>query len=614
MRSPTGRLTRGSLVAAALAGCLTVVLGGASLWWAGREDLPGEPGGPSDRPIVDAAGELVDDARSPAPVDLDPVSEDALTRGASAVSVTLLDHEGGPVADALTRLLLGHRSKALATDPDGVAEFVDIADGAYVLHVETGSRPRLVTAGRLVVGENERLEVTCVLEPFDLVIAGRVVDDEGDAVPGVRILARRVISAAGASDLVPFDEATQTAQTAADGFFELVGLDRGDHELRVSGSPEHATSDHVVRAGTLDVEIILVTGRAVRVHGVVTDAQERPVSGAQVSTPDRRHLRDVADHRGEYELRRVVRDDERVSVVARAAGYRVARRTIDPEEHPDGLEWKIDLRLDPEEGRAWIAGAIHADSGEPLPATRVEVHSPESDTLRTVLSGADGRFEVRDLPAGDDYEVRVRPRRRFADWRRRPVSVDEDGVDLEIRLRTLLRGRLEAVVVDTAGEPVSNWAFRLRSAVAAAHQATGRTSQTGSFTLEDVPAGEMILESRSPPLVVVRGVTLDPDSDRHARFAVDLGSHELGGSVLDARGAPLTGCSVELTWSPSRSGSPGGCLRTTRTGRNGRFLFRGVGGGERRIRALRGKAASPELPVDPATASSPLELRLPAAD
>ena len=165
-----------------------------------------------------------------------------------------------------------------------------------------------------------------------------------------------------------------------------------------------------------------------------------------------------------------------------------------------------------------------------------------------------------------------------------------------------------------AGEPVSNWAFRLRSAVAAAHQATGRTSQTGSFTLEDVPAGEMILESRSPPLVVVRGVTLDPDSDRHARFAVDLGSHELGGSVLDARGAPLTGCSVELTWSPSRSGSPGGCLRTTRTGRNGRFLFRGVGGGERRIRALRGKAASPELPVDPATASSPLELRLPAAD
>lgn len=625
MRSRTDGFTRGSLVAAVLAGCLTIALGLAFLWWVGREDASGHGGEPSDPPVVDTDpggstdggstdggstdGGSTDGGSTPV-ADLSPDSGSALAPGDSALGVTLHDHKSRPVSDAVVRLLHQTRSSTLETDSRGVAEFLDIADASYVLRVETDSRPELVTAQRLVLHENERLDVTYVLTPFDLEIAGRVVNEKGAAVPAVRILARRVIVDAVESDLVPLDEGEQSAETRADGSFEIVGLERGEYDLQTSGSGNHAPTNHLVLAGSLNVEIVLEAGKAVRIHGTVTDTDGKPLSDAEVSSPGRQLVRHDTGREGKYSLRRTVRAGERVTLVTRAPGYRVARHTIEPDKQPEGLEWKFDFRLERADGKAWVAGTVHADSGEPLPAMRIEVWSPKADTRRTGLSRVDGRFEIHDLPPSDDYDVRIRPRRRFADWRRRAVTVGEDGAELDITLETLRTAHLDATVVDAAGEPVGNWTFRLRSADATTREMTGRTSESGSFALEDVPAGEVILESRSPPLVVVRGAKLEPDRVQNVKFVIDLGPYEVAGSVLDTNGVPLAGCDVELTWSHRENDSRSSCLRTARTDDEGRFRFLNVGSGEHEIRAASSEAESDKLPVDPAKARSPVQLRL----
>jgi protocatechuate 3,4-dioxygenase beta subunit len=554
------------------------------------------------------------DGGNPPVEDLHPDSADALAPGESALGVTLYDHESRPVSDALVRLLHQSRSSALWTDSKGGAEFLDVADASYVLRVETDSRPVLVTARRLVLHRNERLAVTYVLPPFDLQIAGRVVDEKGTAVPDVRILARRVIVDAVETDLLPLDESEQSTETSADGSFEIAWLESGEYDLQTSGSENHAPSNHLVPAGTLNVELVLQAGRAVRIHGTVTDSEGKPLSGAEVASPGRHHVLHYANQRGEYSLRRIVRPDKRVLLVARAPAHRVARHAIEPDKQPEGLEWKVDLQLEREDGKAWVAGSVHTDSGEPLPAMRIEIWSPKTDTRRTGLSRVDGRFEIRDLPPGDDYDVRIRPRRRFADWRRRPVTISESGTELDITLEILPTAHLNATVVDAAGEPVSDWAFRLRGADATTRAKTGRTSKSGTFALEDVPAGEVILESRSPPLVIVRGTKLEPDIVQSVTFVIDLGPYEVTGSVLDTSGVPVVGCDVELTWSHKEDDSRSSCLRTASTDDEGRFHFRDVGPGKHALRAAAGKTESEKLSVNPAKSSSPVQLRLSASE
>ena len=609
-------IARSSLVALVSALALTLALTALclhSIREEGRAERRGT-GAPLGAPVGDGHARQ-DDLPVPIFVDVDippdgsPDDPRIVPGGDAALGVALVDASGRKVSGATLRLLLGDRVAA-ATTTDGRAEFLDVADGSYLLRIETADRPQLITARRLVLHSGERLDVSFVLRSFDLAIAGRVVDPEGAAIAGVSVRVRRNFADVLESDLVPLDEDQQVTSSATDGSFALAGLDAGEYELRAFGSETHAPADRLVVAGTLDLEVVLEEGREVRIWGRVLDPDGGAIAGASITIGGQIGREDVSDRSGEYSLELDVRAQDSVTIEARASTFRTARRSFQPGEQPEGREWNVDLELERQSGEGAISGLVLSASGVALGGQRVELYSPGLDVRRSVVSNAFGAFEFAGLPAGDDYELRVRPRRLFRDWQERDIVVGAEPRTLDIELEAITGVRVRAVVENSAGEPAREWAFRLYSAAASTRRVSGVTDVSGFFEFEDVAAGPLVLESRAEPNIVVRGVMARADRVEDLRFLVDLGAHDIDGVVLSASGRPIAGAKIELGWHRAEDGVESTSLRTTTTSEDGAFRFDRLGPGEHDLRVSAAEFAPVRRAVEPTDGARRLDLRL----
>jgi hypothetical protein len=192
------------------------------------------------------------------------------------------------------------------TDTRGEFELTDVPAGSYALTatragyltIQYGQRrPR--EAGRtLEVAAGQTVERIDMALPRGAVLAGRIVDETGDAAPGVRVEALEHRYIRGRRILVP----ARITTTNDAGEFRLSGLEPGAFQLRASsaevwegddGKTTHAyAATHFpgVVAGeqpqTINLEVgqeisgldfQLVPGRAARVSGGVEDASGQPM-------------------------------------------------------------------------------------------------------------------------------------------------------------------------------------------------------------------------------------------------------------------------------------------------------------------------------------------------
>ncbi len=588
-------------LACALLGTLTTLC----LYWINRQEVnshstddPGPVEDPNDGETTTKVISIPDGYTGP-DADEGPATP-TLPRGASALSLTLLDHRSKPVASAETELVFLQKSEKRTTDAEGRAEFFDIAPDSYVLRVYAPPRPDLVTARRLVTHEGEMLSVTFVLQPYDQIIAGQVVDSSGTPIPGVQVRSLRNFSEVVESDLIPFGEDTRITPCDDQGMFAINRLDHGEYQLRLFGSKTHAPTDRLISAGTLDAKIVLETGREIRFHGRITDKEGKPVHYAEVSCRGREHAKDLTNKDGMFTFKRIVRPNETITLQVRANRYRTTRRAIHPEQHLEFDEWECDFEIESQLGEAWIAGTVASRSGKPLIGQRIEIYSAKLDVRRSGISNASGAFRIDRLPEGDDYRVLVRPRRQFRDWSRGPVAIKNDGQEISIVLESLPKAYLTGEVVDAHGEPVSGWAFELYGEKSTRQRITSRTDASGFFEIDEAPTGKIVLTSKSPPHFVVRGHEIEPGAVADLRFVVDIGEHEIHGTIVDDETNPVTDANVKLSWQSADRGTLSSSLRTATTDSNGRFSFRGVGPGKHTIAVDAETYASAERKVDPA--------------
>ena len=475
----------------------------------------------------------------------------------------------------LPRVLSEALARAAVPDADGAFELEGLPAGAYRLTVTTPWGSRLTRGVDVTAtGEDVELEVE-VTPPAGL--GGRVVDADGDPVPGVLVIAQRKGARLDLDG--PWDEAAAEAgaRTDGDGRFLLERVP-AEQPIQVVVPPAPDVLPTWSTALSLapgelrqDLELVLpagtyVTGRISRARH--TAATGEHLAGARVRALLRQAGREVTllttttDEEGRYRLGPLL--PRRTRIAADLDGFLPGSETLDllpAEEHV------LDLWLEP----AWtLRGRVVDEDGVAVPALRLA-----ASVTDLALPKKERRARTEEDPP--DRETRTDPYGRFvlrelppADWLLSPRGGTHELVERRPRVVTdaVAAAGTELVVV-VRRLPRSERATLAFEVLAAS---TGRAPQglvvggarDGQVTIDDgrvyitglAPEAHRIALAADDCASTYLDVQLFPGVD------TDLGLVQLDpGSTVVARVSgpdadPLTGAKVRLLPLPVGQGGP----------------------------------------------------------
>jgi hypothetical protein len=290
---------------------------------------------------------------------------------------------------------------------------------------------------------------------------------------------------------------------------------------------------------------------------------------------------------------------------------------------------------------AAISGRVtNLETGGPLRRAVIRITSPTLPSDRRVSTNSDGRYEVRDLPAGEyslkaergDYLTLAYGQRRFGEVGK-PLQLGEGQTVKAIDFALPRLGVISGRVVDDTGEPiakVSVWAMQFGRHQGARRLipfvvpeeccwrgAHGQTDENGEYSLV-LPPGEFVVMGLSRETWPLEADTtqvfgyppsfypgvIEPTEAQRIKVGVgqEVGNIDfalvpartsrVSGTVLNAAGAPVANESVTL--SQEVMGPQGGSMfspNTVQTGPDGRFSLNNLQAGEYLL-AVRSSAAN----------------------
>lgn len=341
-------------------------------------------------------------------------------------------------------------------------------------------------------------------------LVGRVVDQHGKPVADATVSLRtkpkdgnRVTMIVNGTDV-----GAKQSPTHEDGSFEILGLEAGDYELSVKDDALNALpwSDGSTKPRPLKLvegqrkEMTLkVQGRDGVIRGVALDPDGKPLPDAWISaTPAMTALSMGGPPPG---------------APPPGAGPGPGPRSGDDDGQPEQVTaHSMMVVTDDGDGGGGMGMGVSA---------------------RSVLTDADGRFEIRDLRRGK-YELVGEGLRGAA---RGFLHAVDTGSDVTLRLVSL--ARIEGTVT-RAGAPVEQ--FRVELTGPSRRSKTVR-DPSGKFQVRFVDPGHYQLRVTGGDATAEVGV--DVEAGKPAKVQVDL--HEqlhVRGKVADATGAPVVGAMV----------------------------------------------------------------------
>lgn len=348
---------------------------------------------------------------------------------------TVTDASGGPIAKA--RLLLaglsggetdaaGHYSICVPLDAPTLR--ID-ADGYGSIEQRLGTRNGV----QMLTGELHR-DFSLVPEA---VLAGTVVDSNGRAVAGARVVARPALGDAHRQI------ASGWADSTADGAFRITGLAPAQFELVASsdGFASVAPLTAIARAASTSQQLRLVLASVARVRGQVVQGGAA-IAGATVVAATASKLesrKSVSQADGTFVLDGVPMG----AVVFTAAPYQVTAPKLVTIDRPEVDHVTLEVTA---------ATKIHGHvtrAGRPIAGAKIATEKGD----RQASADETGAYTLDGLPAGtvliDAWDVREKA---FSVAKRVVLAAgDDQQVDIELDGS----GEIQGTVVDEGGHPVA---------------------------------------------------------------------------------------------------------------------------------------------------------------
>ena len=409
---------------------------------------------------------------------------------------------GGPIVGAQVSTL---SMSGMGGSPPVVTD----ASGAYELQVAPmpmGTMLRVKAPGWVVPMAQMRVEieedVLDVEHDLELqraaVVRGRVLDERGQTLAGVRVRIRASGNAGAMAQIDPAGSRAETFTTAEGTYlFDSVIAGESYHVLaRRSGYLDGATEAFAVGAGAVVKAPDLKMGRGATVGLRVTGPSGNALAGARVQVTLQRdgdtvfdpmeRWRNFADLRTDAEGRVSVGDlpEGQVTFVITSPGMarEETKLTISEDEAPPA---EISVRL---QRGSRIAGRVVDTDGRAVEGAWVNLmdHSGETPNMRGgSRTDAEGRFEVIDLPEGV-YELHV-SHAEYGEFPERNVNTGD--TEIEAVLRRMSQEAVERM--QAIQEELQNVYIEMQSATDDATRAQlGQRAQALQLELGELRRGD----------------------------------------------------------------------------------------------------------------------------
>jgi protocatechuate 3,4-dioxygenase beta subunit len=463
------------------------------------------------------------------------------------------------------------------TGSGGEASFSGLPGGAYSYLVHAPDERELASAVPIQLRDGEEKSLTLRLGSGGLSISGRVLNRDGEPVPGIALSAVPYIPRSSVGRLVASGE--RSGWTGGDGSYEIRGLEAGEYEVRTTATNRYPSARIIRWAGADSADIVLVESQKVRVYGTVTDTRGEPLAGVQVVAPAESAEKTRTDDDGNYELYLVAHEDKGYDLAFLLQGYHAERPRLMGRDLAEAQEMRLDVQLEVLGEITVVSGTLMTERGDPIAGERIQLSSPLLKTGYSAVSDEEGGFRIPNVEIGSDYQLFIWPRGAYQDYSRENLAATRGGLFLEIVLESLASARLAGRMIDADENPLPSFRLWLWSMRARGRPLPVSTDSDGYFVVEQAPEGPLRFGTRSRPHLEISGINLAAGDDAEVVLVVDWGEHVLSGEVLDDRGSSLAGARVQLSWMYAGGGIQSTSLRSAVTDNSGFFRFTQLGPG-----------------------------------
>lgn len=411
-----------------------------------------------------------------------------------------------------------------------------------------------------------------------LAITGAVLDDSGQLLPGIRVTAR---PAAGPT-MDPGQSqpgAPQVEVTDTLGGFTFAELEEGEYELAVEETPHYRPVRTRVRAGVANAELMLQRIRSVRVYGTVSDEAGMALENVRIRALGGRR-RAQSDPSGVYELlTEPVKARQAPVLEFSREGFQEQRVRVEAVLSAKSDEVLLDVQMEAEsEGpKVGVSGQITGPQDELVGGASVWLSSLKSaDYLRT-SSDKLGNYRFGEVEVGDGYMLGVEPQEEYAAFESNRFTLGPDDLSYDVQLEDQGLSDLSGTVTDLQGAPLAGFTLWLRSMSGRLPLVPIHTDGGGRFRLENIPAGEVKIQSRSEPWLEASGIVLEGGQTRHVDVPMDWGDRWLLGQVVDERGEPVPRARLVLSWTGTFWDVSSGSRREVMSDQQGYFAVSNLG-------------------------------------